>query len=1042
VASARSFRTFLVTAVAGGLFATGLYFLWRILLASSIDTLVATAYSEHRTLDLRIPRSKSSELRLRRGQDIYPMGRPQSLLEAEVAIARGLRAKPDDPVLLVERGNADLLEWSYEAAITDMQQALDTEARSPVVLNGLATAYFERAEAEDRFADYAKAYELQSRALQQSPDDAVILFNRAVTAGRLFLFDQSVEDFRRCMTLEPSQEWAKEAARRLSDVKEIVASRGRRTIVPLLTTAEFVQKVNPSNPSTWTKVEPRIEDYLSAAITEWLPEAFPLDGSNSQNTDARKACRTLGVILETGHGDRWLKDLVAANSSPRLARAFSTLSAAVKANSSQDYSTGLLRARQSAGFFSKAANSPGRLRADFEVAYALHFSDAASDCLGKVQSILHNTSSLPYMWLRSQSHLEQSVCMRMQGDLGGASKATASGFREAESGHYSAVSLRAIGFWAADLGEKGQKQQAWNLCKNGLTKYWSSSTSPVPGYNLYVFMDELAESDEPWLLETAIDQQALTLLPQRQYPLWAAFECSHLAKMAARAGLEDLARASLASAERLFSVAPTTPTTENFRLGSQIEVIELSHLSEAAASLNRLRAMNSQIEQLKNFYVASDYFKAIGDLELAVGQHQESEEAFEKAVSLLEEQRASLASEDDRLSWSRQSSAAYRELVDSKLQLGDYVGALAAWEIYHSDDLLNHRSIDLRSRISQEAGRINSLRSTLDGSAAIIYVFGRHGIFVWTVTQEGVKERLIDTDPSYAKMLANRFSELCSSATSSLTSVQSLGRQLYKLLVAPVEGDLAPGQPLVVEADETLSVIPFQALIETSGSYLSDRHPIVYSLALRVDAGAKIGSDFFGQEALLVASDGGDSEPGLRPLSDALSEVQDVAKYFSNSRTLAETEASLPNVLRQLPHAAVFHFAGHAGIVNGKKSLLLPTTISSPLRSFDADSLKSLPLFNLRLAVLSACSTENGVEGNLWAPESLARSLLRQGVPHVIATRWNIDSTTGRLVMQAFYAALASGHTVAQSIADAEATIRKIEPHPYYWAGFDTLGNA
>src|SRR5437660_295563 len=98
----RSFQTSLAIAVAGGLFATGLLFVMRTLLASSIDTLVATAYSEHRTLDLRIPRSQRSELRLRRGQDIYPMGRPQSLLEAEAAIARGLRAKPDDPVLLVE----------------------------------------------------------------------------------------------------------------------------------------------------------------------------------------------------------------------------------------------------------------------------------------------------------------------------------------------------------------------------------------------------------------------------------------------------------------------------------------------------------------------------------------------------------------------------------------------------------------------------------------------------------------------------------------------------------------------------------------------------------------------------------------------------------------------------------------------------------------------------------------------------------------------------------------------------------------------------
>ena len=130
-----------------------MFLFWRSASGKSPETLVATAYSEQRTLELRIARSQHSEMRVRRGQDTYPMGRPQSLLEAEAAIARGLRAKPEDPRLLAARGSADLLEWSYEAAITDMQQALDTQVNSPAVLNGLATAYFERAEAESRFGD-------------------------------------------------------------------------------------------------------------------------------------------------------------------------------------------------------------------------------------------------------------------------------------------------------------------------------------------------------------------------------------------------------------------------------------------------------------------------------------------------------------------------------------------------------------------------------------------------------------------------------------------------------------------------------------------------------------------------------------------------------------------------------------------------------------------------------------------------------------------------------------------------------------------------
>jgi hypothetical protein len=58
--------------------------------------------------------------------------------------ARGLRSHPADATFLTARGQANLLEWSDEAAITDMQEALDAQPTSATLLDGLAIAYFER----------------------------------------------------------------------------------------------------------------------------------------------------------------------------------------------------------------------------------------------------------------------------------------------------------------------------------------------------------------------------------------------------------------------------------------------------------------------------------------------------------------------------------------------------------------------------------------------------------------------------------------------------------------------------------------------------------------------------------------------------------------------------------------------------------------------------------------------------------------------------------------------------------------------------------
>jgi CHAT domain-containing protein len=1035
----------------------GSYFVWRSIASSSPVQLLAKAYTEQRTLELRVGKARHSLIRMERGQQISPMNRPQSLLDAEAAIARGLRNTPGDSSLLTARGQANLLEWSYEAAITDMQEALGTQPKSPTVLNGLATAYFERAETEDRFDDYGTAFELQSRALQHSPDDALILFNRAITGAHLFLYKQSIEDWHHYLALDATGDWSDEAKQSLREVQGIVDAHDLRTKAPLLTPAEFVQTVDPTDSKTWDSVEPRIEEYLSLAITDWLPAAFPAEGKASASSDAKSACEVLAVILANEHADRWLVDLLSGGMSSWSARAFRVLSAAVRANADvQDYRTGLTRSAEAELLFSKVRSFPGEMRAAFEKVYALHFSDAPAQCLREIGKIFDRASSLSYTWLGIQLRLEQSVCLRMQGNLGEASRVTVAAYRQAQASRYPGLLLRAAGFWAADLGEIGQTPNAWRVSAEGLKEYWSNSTTRVPGYNLYIFMDELSEHNEPWFLETAIDQQALALLPLEQYPLWGAFENSRLAKMAARAGMEHLANESLLTANRLFARAPKTEITENVRFGSEIEVVELSHHDKLTEELNRLRSVS--MEKLTNFYVASDYFRAIGSLERAAGEQQESEEAFEKAVALLQEQRKSLHSESDRATWNRQSVESYRALSAAKLEGGDSFGALATWEMYEGDtfpkfDALNLRYDtsdndaqlrNLRVRIAEITDRLSHTRTLLGGSVALIYLTVRDRVFLWRYSQNGLQEQQLKPPSSYIRMLATRFAELCAAPTSSVDAVQAIGRQLYGALVAPIANDLAPGQPLIIEADEPLSLIPFQALVDNSGTYLADRHPIVYlpTLQYLTASNSALGPSLVAMDALLVASGAGDGEIGLRPLPDALLEVHDVATHFVNVRQLTEGQASLSNVMMELPHAKILHFAGHAGVVSGKHGLLLhSSTLSSPTTVLDADALRTISLSDLQMVVLSACSTENAFGSTMWAPESLGNAFLRQGVPHVIATRWNVDSSAGRMLMRAFYDAIVSGRSVSQSLADAQSRVRRIEPHPYYWAGFDALGN-
>ena len=392
-------------------------------------------------------------MRVQRGTQVSHAGRSLSLIEAEALISRGLRKNSEDAQLLTARGEANLLEGFCEAAITDMEEALDTQPSSAIVLNGLAAAYFERAEAENRFEDYGTAYELQSRALQHSPDDPLILFNRAITSARLFLYKQSIKDFQRYLAMDPSGGWSREARQRLEEVQEVVAAHDRRTSTPLLTPAEFVQQVNPADARTWDAVEPRIEEYLSTAVTEWLPAAFPVRGKGTASPEAKQALTALAAILKGRHQDSWLTELLPATSSESFSPAIAALSNAVKADNA-DYALGRKEASRAAHLFHQSNNSAGESRSELEEIYAMRLSNHGTECLDQIAKLSPPLERSQYLQLKSRIRLERYNCLVENGDLKRSDQLDEA-YALSNAANYASLQLRLLSTLAIDDLFKG-----------------------------------------------------------------------------------------------------------------------------------------------------------------------------------------------------------------------------------------------------------------------------------------------------------------------------------------------------------------------------------------------------------------------------------------------------------------------------------------------------------------------------------------------------------------------------------------------------------
>jgi CHAT domain-containing protein len=302
-------------------------------------------------------------------------------------------------------------------------------------------------------------------------------------------------------------------------------------------------------------------------------------------------------------------------------------------------------------------------------------------------------------------------------------------------------------------------------------------------------------------------------------------------------------------------------------------------------------------------------------------------------------------------------------------------------------------------------------------------------------------------DPKQLVYLAYQFAAQCSDPQSDISVLRQNGQKLYGILMAPIETYLDPNRTLIVEADSDLAVIPFQALVKPSGPYLGLDDTVVSSpgfgfyLALQQE---HLVSDKL--KALVVAAPA-TSSLSYSPLPDAGREGVEVSSYFRSSVVLTGYAATNRAVLFNLGHSGVFHFAGHAisspegvGLVlaEGEPQSKIAGTLLTP------ELISSAPVGKLRLAVLSACSTGlPGLDG-MGDTQNIAAAFLRARVPHIVASRWNVDSATTARLMLIFYQGLLHGDGVPTALQKAAAQIAKKSStmHPYYWAAFSAFGRA
>jgi CHAT domain-containing protein/tetratricopeptide (TPR) repeat protein len=1014
----------------------------RILHPPSAEQLLAQAYTEHRTLEVRIPGAKYAPMRVERAAGESSLDKSPSLLKAEALIGENLRKNPNDTAWLQAKARADLLDGNYESAIKSLQRALETQPDDPTLLTDLGSAYFVRAEATDRAVDYGNAIESLSKALAKSPDDPVALFNRALACERMFLFTQAVDDWEHYLRVEPQGEWSEDARTNLNRVKQKMAEKEKRSAAPLLSPKEFAAAIDANHEDAIAMLDQRAERYLETAIQSWLPLAYgDSGGSQATPADARHALEYLAEILKSRHDDTWLTDFLQNPPKPTQKEALHALLASDEALHTGRYGLSVELAKKSVRDFQVSRSQAGRLRAMFALTLAQTVALRTSDCLSTTSAASPLLLATSYRWVQTQTLIQQGQCQSATSQMEDALRSTSKGDELAKRFHYPGLQLRATAFAAGYRRDMGSADRGMRDLINGLVVFWQSDAPSARGGNLYTVLEGIAGTRNWHHVEAFTIAEQISDFPVKD-PVDQAVQRELLAGAQERAGDYKGAQATLRSTAAQLASLPedSAVALRQAQIARENAKIQL-HLGDAQGALATLSVLRRQFETAEPGLFQAEYFKTYGEASLTLGLDASAEPLFESALSVTETGLRGLQSEVDKLAWSRTQGEIYRDLLGIKLKSATPAGALALWEWYKGASL---RAADSENSALFAGGGIRMLAppeastyALAPGTALISYSVLRESTTAFVFRDGGVQSHALHL-PNEPNLQPLRFLSLCADPSSDLNSFDAESRHLYQILIAPLEADIHGVTALRIETDGILDQIPFDLLRGPDGRYLADRFEVTYSPGLAY--ASHPGGDALSAASLaLIVVASGEQDPSLTPLPEAEEEGNDVASYFRGAKVLSGSRLTRADVLRNLRDAKIFHFVGHA--VAGVDHVGLVVGPDAVVNSGDLVKLRPR---NLQLAVLSACDTANGDEGTFGDVNSIARTLAVAGVPQTIASRWKVDSAVTRQLMRAFYSNLMSGKTPADSLRAATVAVRNLPgyQHPYYWGSFAVFGGS
>ena len=344
-------------------------------------------------------------------------------------------------------------------------------------------------------------------------------------------------------------------------------------------------------------------------------------------------------------------------------------------------------------------------------------------------------------------------------------------------------------------------------------------------------------------------------------------------------------------------------------------------------------------------------------MELARGYSQTGEmdtasKQFSLAIEAVEKEDSTLDSQA-RLMFDEQRREIYEAAIEFEFGRGE-VDAARSYARRYRTKLLTEAVEQYAADDGAFTSRVAAIREGLDelgGGRILEYTLLEERLLIWVRSRDSVDSRSYPIPRNDLQEKVEQFLSLMRNLAGG-DALDSLGRDLYDILVGPVADLLEGATSITIVPDRMLHRLPFAALRSPNDRYLIEDYVLVETL----------NAPYF-LDLLAVDSPGRLVSVGSQEQNSSIRvELARLGEIYPDISSFDGVEVNRTLFLDAMNDASLFHYAGHSALDGSNSlssSILLDGNLEGP-NSVTASEIADRRLATNALVVLASCDSSVG----------------------------------------------------------------------------------